>query len=107
MWVKPEDSLTAELWPESANMDPEALGVLFEAAHEACMAYAPLLPAGAPIPARFKLAQIMQARHIWTQMAGGNRDEVGTEGYQVAVYPLVFAAQDLLRPKTTGIRGLR
>lgn len=105
MWATPDDALTEELWPESANMAPEALAVLFEAAQEACEAYAPLTVAGSDIPARYTLAVIMQARHIWTQMAGGNRDEAGADGYQAAVYPLVFAARDLLRPKRRGRFG--
>lgn len=79
--------------------DPILLESLFIAANEACVAYAPLLVAGAPVPESYKLAEIMQAAHIWSQFNGGNRDEVGADGYARPVYPLVFAARDLLRPK--------
>ena len=94
------------VWSEAADIDPVTLESLFIASNEVCMAYAPLLPAGSPIPMSYKLAEIMQARHIWSQFAGGNQDTMGQDGFTVTVYPLVFAARDLLRPKTSPLRKL-
>ncbi|AOT04956.1 hypothetical protein [Arthrobacter sp. U41] len=107
MWNDLLDStFIEEYWSEAAELSNLVLESLFDAAHEVCVAYAPLLPAEAPVPVSYKLAEIMQARHIWTQFAGGNRDEMGTDGFTVTVYPLVFAARDLLRPKTSPLRKL-
>lgn len=94
-----------QTWNEAEDIPAAVLDGLFEAAHEVCLAYAPDLR-GAEVPTRYKLAEIMQARHIWTQFAGGNRDEMGADGFTTSVYPLVFAARDLLRPKTSPLARL-
>lgn len=94
------------IWADSADIDPRVLESLFIAANDLCVAYAPPLISGMAVPESFKIAEIFQARHIWTQASGGNRDEMGADGFAVTVYPLVFAARDLLRPKTNPLGRL-
>lgn len=87
------------VWADAEDIHPVTLESLFIAAHEVCIAYAPALADGVAVPERYRLAEIMQARHIWTQFSGGNREEYGADGFAVTTYPLIFAAQQLLRPR--------
>ena len=86
------------VWEDAEDLADETLDLLFEAAYEVCKAFAPGLR-GAEVPTSYKLAEIMQARHIYGQFRGGNRESFGNGEFEVSVYPLVFAARDLLRPK--------
>lgn len=100
MWNDPElDILFIEsLWADASNIDTPVLEALFASAHEVCIAYAPALAEGEAVPERYKQAEIMQAKHISGQFRGGDA-ELGPDGYVVQPYPLIFAAQSLLRPK--------
>lgn len=93
------------VWEDAENVPEETLAVLFESAFEVCEAFAPDLK-GSPVPVSYKLAEIMQARHIYGQFRGGNRESFGTGEFEVSVYPLVFAARDLLRPKRSPLGRL-
>jgi len=108
MW-NTDKMFVEEIWPDATGdkMSPEVYLLLMQAAHEVCVAYAPVLSEGAPVPQAYKLAEIFQARHLHTQFHGGNRDEIGADGYAIPTYPLVFAARDLLRPKTSPLGRLR
>ena len=94
------------IWADAVDIDPRVIESLFIASHEICMAYAPALLEGEAVPERYKVAEIFQARHIWTQAAGGNREEIGADGYAIPAYPLVFAARDLLRPRRNPLSRL-
>lgn len=96
-----------EIWPEANDIDVVTLQNLMDVAYEVCFAYAPTLPIETPVPESWKLAEIMQARHIWGQLRGGNQQEFGSDGLSIAVYPLIFAARDLIRPKSSPLGRLR
>lgn len=96
-----------EMWPDSEYIDPSTVGSLLDAANEMCVAYAPPLPATGAVPQRYMLAEMMQAKHIWSAMRGGNSESVGPEGLAIPTYPLVFQARDLLRPKSSPLLRLR
>jgi hypothetical protein len=98
MWVEPDSTLIDELWPDAPS-DPETLELLLESAYEQCLEYAPVV---APIPANFKLAQILQARAIHRSTATGSGDQMGGEGFTVTVYPMDWTVRNLLRPKRVG-----
>lgn len=108
MWNDPltDSVFITNMWREADDIDPSTLTSLLAIANEACAAYAPALPASG-VPASWKLAEIFQARHIWSQAGGGNAEEIGADGLAVPVYPLIFAARDLLRPKTSPLGRLR
>lgn len=58
------------------------------------------------VPERWKVAQVMLARHVWARMRTGNSDSIGPDGYQLSTYPLVLEARSLLRPKRSPLAGL-
>jgi hypothetical protein len=97
----------AKFWEDAAVIDEVTLEKLFIAAHELCLAYAPVLPEGAPVPERYRLAEILQARDIWSKMESGNRDEYGPDGMRLSVTHLDYQARNLLRPKTSPLKRLR
>lgn len=102
-----DNEFVASLWADAANLDPDTLNVLLETAHIVCVAFAPPLPEGAPVPFNYLVAEIMQAKDINSKIGGGNSSSFGAEGYEIPVYPLTFAARDLLRPKTSPLSRLR
>jgi hypothetical protein len=106
MW-NTDRAFVEEVWPEAEHIQADVYLTLMLTANALCVAYAPALPEGATVSDSWKLAEIFQARHTWSQFNGGNRDEIGADGYSVPVYPLVFAARDLLRPKTSPLSRLR
>ena len=107
MWNDPNSQQVYDLWADAADLDSDTRNLLFQVSHQVCLAYAPPLAEGAPVPPNYLVAEIMQARHTWGQLRGGNQNSFGPEGYEIQVYPLVFAARDLLRPKTSPLGRLR
>ena len=106
-WNYTNQAFVFDIWPEAADIDPATYAVLMNTANSLCVAYAPALPLGQALPDAWKLAEIFQARHTWAQANGGTRQEFGPDGLAIPTYPLVFAAQDLLRPKTSPLSRLR
>jgi hypothetical protein len=106
-WNQGNDLFIFAVWPDAEDMDIAVLDVYMSTANSLCVAYAPALPLDADIPDAYKLAEVYQARHLWSQARGGNRDQFDQDGNVVPVYPLVFAARDLLRPKTNPLGRLR
>jgi hypothetical protein len=98
------------VWPESNDIWPTDLTRLLYTASSLCEAYAPAHPDSTvteQIPELWQMAVIFQARHTWGQMSGGHREEYGPDGMVIPSYPLVFAARDLLRPKSSPLKRLR
>lgn len=106
MWNIDTDFVSS-LWADAANLEPDTLNALLETAHIVCVAFAPPLAEDAPVPPNYLVAEIMQAKDIFSKIGGGNASSFGSEGYETPVYPLTFAARDLLRPKTSPLRKLR
>lgn len=100
-WVDPV-ALKAEWW--DAPEEPEFTALL-TAAYEVCLAYAPT-PVPATIPESWKLAQKLQAKHLFARDKSGNAGTMGPDGYQVSTFPLVLEARNLLRPKRGPFEGL-
>ena len=106
-WNFANQAFIFEFWAEAADIDSVTLDALMQAAHEVCTAYAPALSEGAIVPHSWRIAEIEQARHVWSQATGGNGQEFGPDGLSMPSYPLVFAARDLLRPKSSPLGRLR
>jgi hypothetical protein len=102
-WVDTEDVI--ERWSDAPEDDAE-LTELLEMAHDVCSAYAPAIATGAEVPARYGMAQLLQAKHIHARSKSGNQDGIGPEGYAISTYPLVMEARSLLRPKRSPFAGL-
>jgi hypothetical protein len=106
-WNYINESYVAQIWPESADLDPAAYASLMSTANALCRAYAPVLPDETAVPDPYKLAEIITARDIWSKMGGGNADHVGPDDMQIPTAPLIWLARDLLRPKTSPLGRLR
>lgn len=106
-WNYVNEAFVFKIWPEAEDIDPAVFATLMSTANSLCVAFAPLLPEGATVPDSWKLAEIFQARHTWGQMSGGQREEYGTDGMVIPVYPLFAAAQNLLRPPSSPLSRLR
>lgn len=111
MWLWTVDVLDVKtIWPEANDIPADTLTDLLNAATNICTAYAPAHPdplVSVPIPQEWTYAVILQARHTWGQLGGGQQQEYGPDGLAIPVYPLVFAARDLLRVKSSPLKRLR
>lgn len=107
-WVTPTQA--EQLWADADMMETAALREVLEAAHAACVAW--LTPSHgeyvepAEVPASWRTAQVLWARHIWARSRTGNSDQLGPDGMAVSTYPLVMEARSLLRPKRSPWAGL-
>lgn len=82
-----------------APLDDDVLGSMLLAAHRQCVAYAPALPVGAPIPAAYLEAEVLQLRALWNaQERDGDVLGYG-DGFAVRVRPLGQDVKSLLRPR--------
>lgn len=97
-WIDTETDLSD--WPDTSGMDADALERYLQAAYEQCVAYAPALAEGAPVPGRYVLAQLMQARALYRSVISGGGDTIGQDGFTVTVYPMDRTVKNLLRPRT-------
>ena len=117
-WVETTSDL--EDWAD-APVDEDVLARYMGAAHEQCVDFLPHITASvtdpvtgevtdtfepvipAPIPGRFVLAQIMQARALYRSMLAGSGDGIGADGLlSVTVFPMDWTVKNLLRPRTVG-----
>lgn len=110
-WNDPDgdfDFITS-VWADAADIEPVALATVLESANALCRDYAPALAEGAPVPAAYRLAELFQARHIWSSFQGSNRQEFGADGMEISTstWSLVLQARDLLRPRTSPLRKIR
>jgi len=94
-WVS--DVEAEELWPDAAALDPDVLALLLTGAHEACVQFAPV-PEPTPVPARYKLAQVSQAKAVYRSLVAGTDGTIGLDGQAVAVFPLDWNVKQHLRP---------
>lgn len=106
-WTYLENDFIFDVWPEAEELDPSVLDRFMNTANALCVAYAPALPDGAIVSDSYKMAEVFQARHLWSQAGNGAKGtEFDDNGQIIPSYPLVFAARDLLRPKTSPLRRL-
>ena len=113
-WVTLEE--VGALWEDSDLLEDAALEAVLGAAHEDAVDY--LRDADGTytdpreedppreVPHRFKVAQVMLARHLWARMRTGNQDSYGPDGMALSTYPLVLEARAQLRPKRSPLAGL-
>lgn len=86
-------------WADAKTLTDATLDELLAAAEESCLTYGPALadPLPTPMPVRWVLASIYQAREI---RAAGLRegDVIGVGDYAIRARPLTSAVRQLLRP---------
>ncbi len=90
----------AGLWPDSVTLTVEDVTALLQAAYEQAVEYAPALPAGDPVPERYRQAQNAQARDLYSASRSGDGEVIGFTGdYAIRVRPLSTQVKALLRPR--------
>ncbi|MBO1770459.1 hypothetical protein [Agrococcus sp. TF02-05] len=93
------DTARASGWADAVDMSDLELHRLLETAKVDVLAYAPALPLDAPVPERYKAAQLMQARNRHNAgLANPASGEPGLEGFGMTVFPLDWQIKQLLRP---------
>jgi len=96
-WLTTEEA--QELWPQAEAMEGAILALLVAAAREQCIEYAPALAEGAPVPAAWRLAHLMQVQGLWQSAKSGPGDTIGPDGFTTTVYPMDRTVKRLLRPQ--------
>jgi len=97
------ESTARQLWrdaPSSAEVQEQ-----LDASQEQCLEFATSQPAEdyivppEGIPARWRIAHLIQARALWTAKQANPQDQLGVDGIGVRVYPMDMQVKALLRPK--------
>lgn len=104
-WHTPE-TIRAE-WEDAEQIGDSLLAQLVVAARDAVIAYAPALPAftpteevpDQPIPDRYRVAQLMQVRNLWSAVDVKPAGDIGGETYTYQPRPLDWHVKALLRPQ--------
>lgn len=100
-WATPAEAKVH--WADAAALEPERLEELLEVAEEQCRQYAPAH--AEPVPARYKLAVVYQAREVYTASQRDEADVIGIGDYAIRARPLTSAVKQLLRPQR-GVPGV-
>lgn len=93
--------ITARLEWDGAPKPDGTLHRLLEVARDQVEAYGPKLAADAPVPERYRAAQLIQARNTWNASLTNGDAQVDAGGFVVNVRPLDWAVKQLIRPLTT------
>lgn len=84
-------------WDDASALAPTRLQELLDIAQEQCEEYAPAH--AEPVPARYKLAVIYQARETYTASQRDESDVIGFGDYAIRARPLTSTVKQLLRPQ--------
>lgn len=86
-------------WLDAPALDDQLYGQLV-AAKEQCLAFAPALAVDAPVPMRYRQAQLMQTRNLWNSpKSDPNLGGFGGEDMPRTIFPMEWSVKNLLRPK--------
>jgi hypothetical protein len=85
------------LWPD-APADDALLTMLLDAAQEVCEAYAPLVVAPDPVPARYGQAVVYTARDTWAARVASPEGDVFGTGFSFTPPQMRAETRQLLRP---------
>lgn len=104
------------LWEDADLLEAATLREVLAAAHEDAVDYLRdtlgeytdpgELDPPQEVPHRWRVAQVMLAKHLWARMRTGNADSIGPDGLQLSTYPLVLEARAQLRPRRSPLAGL-
>lgn len=101
-WATPTEA--ARHWPDAATLDPTRLADLLTVATEQAATYAPTLGVADPVPLRYTIATIYQAREVYAASVRDG-DLVGAGEYAFRAVPLTAAVKRLLRPEARAVIG--
>lgn len=103
-WLNPaveaeaDADLLAAVWPSMP--EGAVLTVYLEAAKAACIAYAPTIPEGGPVPDAYRLAQAMQAANVYNAALAAPGGDLDGGSFGLVAHPLDWQVKQLLRPQT-------
>lgn len=99
-WVDPAPLVESKAWADSADEAGDLDDALL-AAHGQCVDFlnGRTVPRGPEEAARWRLAQVMQARALIRAQTTGANDTQGMDGMSVTVFPMDWTVKNLLRPK--------
>lgn len=85
-------------WEDAPIENVEVCGFILEVAQEQVLAYAPTLAEDVPVPSRYVLAQLQQARNLWNAGSVTSGGEVGVESFSYTPRPLDKTIKAIIRP---------
>ncbi|WP_460776019.1 hypothetical protein [Microbacterium sp. GXF7504] len=100
---------TPAAWPDAPIEDLDTLELILDTAREQVIAYAPA-PGGdtltvddgyvtaSPIPARYALAQLQQAKNLWNAGRVSSDGNLGDGGFTFTPRPLDRTIRQIIRP---------
>ncbi|MDY0827546.1 hypothetical protein SK224_00230 [Microbacterium sp. BG28] len=86
-------------WEDAPFEQLELLGMLLEVAKEQVIAYAPALAEGEPLPARYVLGQLEQAKNLWAAGTVSSDGNIGDGGYSFTPRPMDKTVRGIIRPR--------
>lgn len=86
-------------WDDAPVEQLELLGMLLEVAQEQVIAYAPTLAEGAPLPSRYVLGQLMQAKALWDAGRVSSDGEIGDGSFTFTPRPMDKTTRGIIRPR--------
>lgn len=92
-----DKTLARAIWPDATNLTDEVLDDFLEAAYEQCVDFAPAHTD--PVPMRYQLANVYQAREVWAASLRDSQDVIGVGDYAIRARPLTGTVKQLLRPQ--------
>ena len=93
-------------WPGgNAPFNDPALTELLTVAREQVEAFGKVIPVTVPVtpvPDRYRLAQLMQARNLWNagKADTGSNGGFGDESFTIYTFPMDNAVKNIIRPKS-------
>lgn len=94
-WATREEA--RRFWKDAEPLDDATLDVLLDVATQQCQSFAPL--AADPVPSRYMLATVYQARELYAASQRGEGDVIGFGDYAIRARPLTSTVKALLRPQ--------
>ena len=92
----------SELWADAIQMGEDTLAELLEVGQVQLLAWldGTGIEVPDPVPAAWKIAEILYAMDEWASLRGGQAQQIGPDGYPVTVstWQLVLKARDLVNP---------
>ncbi|CAH0262583.1 hypothetical protein SRABI98_03546 [Microbacterium sp. Bi98] len=85
-------------WSDAPVENEELCGMILETARDQIIAYAPVLPDGEPVPARWVYAQLQQATNLWNAGRVSSGGEGGIEQFTFTPRPLDKTIRGIIRP---------
>ena len=85
-------------WRDAPDSD-SGLFVLLDTARVQVEAFAPNTVLGAPVPLRYKQAQLMQARNVWNAAKADPAGQQGDDGFIIRPFPMDWTVKNIIRPK--------